>query len=42
MKVMIECAPILDRKTYEQTATDMALEKKGPFEPRYLAARSIV
>ena len=39
---MIERAPILDRKTYERTATDKALEKKGTFDPRYLAARSLV
>ena len=39
---MIERAPILDRKTYDQTATDMALEKKGPFDLRYLAVCSLV
>ena len=39
---MIERALILDRKTYYQTATNKALEKKGPFDPRYLAARSLV
>ena len=39
---MIERAPILDRNTYDQTDTDMALEKKVPFDPRYLAARSLV
>ena len=39
---MIERAPILDRKKYDQTSTDMALEKKGPFDPRYLAAHSLV
>ena len=32
---MIERALILDRKTCDQTATDMSLEKKGPFDPRY-------
>ena len=31
---MIERAPILDRKNYDQNATDMALEKTGPFDPR--------
>ena len=39
---IIERAPILDRKTYDQNATYMVLEKKGPFEPRYLAACSLV
>ena len=39
---MIERAPILDRKTYDQNATDIALVKIGPFYPRYLAARSLV
>ena len=33
---IIKREPILDRKTYDQTATDTALEKKGPFDPRYL------
>ena len=39
---MIEREPILDRKTYERDATDKVLEKTGPFDPRYLAACSIV
>ena len=39
---MIERAPILDRKTYDQNATDKALEKTGHFDPQYLAARSLV
>ena len=39
---MIECAPILDRKKYDQNATHTDLEKTGPFDPRYLAARSLV
>ena len=39
---MIERAPILDRKTYERTATDKDLEKTGTFDPRYLAAHSLV
>ena len=39
---MIERAPILDRKTYDQTATDKVLEKTVPFDPRYLAAHSLV
>ena len=39
---MIDRAPILDRKTYDQDATDKVLEKTGPFDPRYLAARSLV
>ena len=34
---MIEHAPILDRDT-----TDKVLEKTGPFDPRYLAASSLV
>ena len=39
---MIERALILDCKTYDQDATDKVLEKTGPFDPRYLAARSLV
>ena len=39
---MIESAPILDRETFDQDATDKALENIGPFDSRYLAARSIV
>ena len=39
---MIELAPILDRKTFDRDATDKVLEKTGPFDPRYLAARSLV
>ena len=39
---MIERAPILDRKTHDRTATDTALEKKAPFDPRYFAARILV
>ena len=39
---MIERAPILDRKTYDQDATEKYLEKTGPFYPRYLAACSLV
>ena len=39
---MIERAPILDRKTYDLDATDKDLEKTGPFDPRYLAACSLV
>ena len=39
---MIDRATILDRKTYDRTATDGALEKKGPFDPRCFAARSLV
>ena len=39
---MIERAPILDRKKYDQNSTDMALENTGPFDPRYLAACSLV
>ena len=34
---MIKRAPILDCKKYDQNATDMALEKTGPFDPHYLA-----
>ena len=34
---MIERAPILDRKKYDQNATDMDLEKTGPFDLHYLA-----
>ena len=39
---MIERAPILDRKEYDRTATNKNLEKTGPFDPRYRAARSLV
>ena len=39
---MIERAPILDRKEYDKTATAEYLEKTGPFDPRYRAARSLV
>ena len=39
---MIERAPVLGRKKYDQNATDMALEKTGPFDPCYLAARSLL
>ena len=39
---MIERAPILDSKEYDRTATDKNLEKTGPFDPRYMAARSLV
>ena len=39
---MIERAPILDRKEYDQNATDKDLEKTGPFDPRYMADRSLV
>ena len=39
---MIERAPILDGKKYDQNVTDTDLEKKGPFDPLYLAARSLV
>ena len=39
---MIEHAPILDRKEYDRNATDKNLEKTGPFDPRYRAARSLV
>ena len=39
---MIERAPILDRKEYDKTATDEDLEKTGPFDSRYRAARSLV
>ena len=31
---MIERAPILDRKAYDQDATEKVLEKTGPFDPR--------
>ena len=39
---MIERAPILDRKTYDQDATDKNLEKTGTFDPHYLAAHNLV
>ena len=39
---MIERVPILDRKEYDQNATDKNLEKTGPFDLRYRADRSLV
>ena len=39
---MIERAPILDREKYDRNATDKDLEKTGPFDPRYMAACSLV
>ena len=39
---MIERAPILDRKTFDRDATDKVLEKTVPFDPHYLADRSLV
>ena len=39
---MIERAPILDRETLDRNAMDKELEKTGPFDPRYMAARSLV
>ena len=39
---MIERAPILDSKEYDRTATDEYLEKSGPFDPRYRAARILL
>ena len=39
---MIERAPILDHKAFERDSTDKVLEKTGPFDPHYLAARSLV
>ena len=39
---MIERAPILDRKEYDQNATGNDLEKTGPFDPHYRATHSLV
>ena len=39
---MIKRAPILDRKEYDRTATDKNLDKTGPIDLRYRAARSLV
>ena len=39
---IIERAPILNRKTYDRDSTDKDLENTGPFDPRYLAACSLV
>ena len=39
---MIEHALIINHETFDQNATDKKLEKTGPFDPRYLAARSHV
>ena len=39
---MIDRAPIINHETFDQNATDKELEKTVPFDPRYLAARSLV
>ena len=39
---MIERAPIINHKTFDRNATEKESEKTGPFDPRYLAARSHV
>ena len=39
---MIERAPILDRKEYDQNDTDNNLEKTGTFDLRYRDVRSLV
>ena len=39
---MIERALILNRETFDRDTTDKELEKSGPFDPRYLAARNKV
>ena len=39
---IIERAPILNRMKYDQNATNTDLKKTGPFDPRYLASRSLV
>ena len=39
---MIELAPILDRNTYDRDSTDKVLDKTGPFDPRFLAACSLI
>ena len=39
---MVERALIINHDTFERNATDKELEKTEPFEPRYLAARSLV
>ena len=39
---MIERAPMINHETFERNATDKDLENTGPFDPRYLAARSLV
>ena len=39
---MIERAQIINHDKFDQNATDNELEKTGPFDPRYLAARSLV
>ena len=33
---------MIDRKKFDRDATDKVLEKTGPFDPCYLAARSLV
>ena len=39
---MIERVPIINHETFDRNAMDKELEKTGPFDPRYLAARSLV
>ena len=39
---IIELAPIINHKTFDRKATDKELEKTGPFDLRYLAARNHV
>ena len=39
---IIERAPIINHETFDRNTTDKDLEKTGPFDPHYLAARSLV
>ena len=39
---MIERAPIINHETFDRNAMGKELDKTGPFDPRYLAARSLV
>ena len=39
---MNERAPIINHKTFYRNTTDKEFEKTGPFDPPYLAARSLV
>ena len=39
---MVERAPILNHKIFDRNATDKESDKTGPFDPRHLAASSLV
>ena len=39
---MIQRASIINHETFDRNSMDKYLETTGPFDPRYLAARSLV